>query len=415
MYKGWLYHPSVSEYTRPTGMVWESQLEIVMPSWMIFYPLVSYPTESTQWPQKCVLMSSACGMSGLSRLLEAHWVNAEVRSWRLLASQPVIPISAWGSCWILCSMMVVKWPWMGAWAWSACAWRMQASMRQPQRDWHGMWSLRWWLISGLVFLHWSSREAMWMSTVVNMSCSCFEGCTRCTLTEPTKVKQQIWMISKKSIGFQATFCQLIGLYVAICHEVFWWLKSSNDGRDRSLCDESCKGKAFGWRRLESYFGGTCSSQQTLAHSMAPCSLKTAYVHSLTANEVKRSLSNKDLLPRVVEANDLMLEVRMLLKNVDEKHLLSHDCSKAIGLFEVQLVQFVLGIKVPEGKDYKSTDAIANDVVKVLCHFTGATVPNRWSAEDVSPHLAASVSCSKTCWHMICFWAHGMDMSSSCGP
>lgn len=89
------------------------------------------------------------------------------------------------------------------------------------------------------------QEAMWMSTVVNMSCSCFEGCTRCTLTEPTKVKQQIWMISKKSIGFQATFCQLIGLHVAICHEVFWWLKSSNDGRDRSLCDESCKGKAFG--------------------------------------------------------------------------------------------------------------------------------------------------------------------------
>ena len=125
-------------------------------------------------------------------------------------------------------------------------------------------------------------------------------------------------------------------------------------------------------------------------------LKTAYVHSLTASEVKRSLSNKDLLPRVVEANDLMLEVRMLLKNVDEKHLLSHDCSKAIGLFEVQLAQFVLGIKVPEGKDYKSTDAIANDVVKVLSHFTGATIPNRWSGEDVSPSIAASVSCSKTC-------------------
>ena len=44
-----------------------------------------------------------------------------------------------------------------------------------------------------------------------------------------------------------------------------------------------------------------------------------------------------------------------LKNVGENYLLSHDCSKAIGLFEVQLVQFVLGIKVPEGKDYKSTD------------------------------------------------------------
>ena len=52
---------------------------------------------------------------------------------------------------------------------------------------------------------------------------------------------------------------------------------------------------------------------------------------------------------------------MLLKNVDEKHLLSHDCSKAIGLFEVQLVQFVLGIKVPEGKDCKSADSIANDL------------------------------------------------------
>ena len=98
--------------------------------------------------------------------------------------------------------------------------------------------------------------------------------------------------------------------------------------------------------------------------------------SLTANEVKRSLSNKGLLPRVVEANDLMLEVRVILENVDERYLLSHDCPKAIGLFEVQLVQFVLEIKVPEGKHYKSTDAIANDVVKVLSHFTGATIPNR---------------------------------------
>ena len=75
--------------------------------------------------------------------------------------------------------------------------------------------------------------------------------------------------------------------------------------------------------------------------------------------VERSLSNKDLLPRVVEANDLMLEVRMRLKNVDEKHLLCHDCSKAIGLFEVQLVQFVLGTKVPPQKHHHKNTTTKN--------------------------------------------------------
>lgn len=56
-----------------------------------------------------------------------------------------------------------------------------------------------------------------------------------------------------------------------------------------------------------------------------------------------------------------------------------------------VVQFVLGLKQPDQKVYKSTDAIANDVIKLLTTLTGHEIPNRWSAEDLENALE-SVTC-----------------------
>ena len=104
-------------------------------------------------------------------------------------------------------------------------------------------------------------------------------------------------------------------------------------------------------------------------------LKQGYFHGVKALDVKRSFS-KDMVRRVAEANDLMLEVRLLLKQFGDSYLYDQKCCTAIGFFEMAVVQFVLGLKQPDQKVYKSTDAIANDVIKLLTTLTGHEIPNR---------------------------------------
>ena len=107
---------------------------------------------------------------------------------------------------------------------------------------------------------------------------------------------------------------------------------------------------------------SCSKGNTLVrwrHGL----LKHAYLHGISSQDIRKSLSSKELLPRVLEANELMLEMRLLLKNAGDEFLYHSECVKAIGLFESALIQFVLGSKLPGEISYQSADAIANDAVK----------------------------------------------------
>lgn len=127
-------------------------------------------------------------------------------------------------------------------------------------------------------------------------------------------------------------------------------------------------------------------------------LKTAYVRrNVQANDVKKAFSNKSIVPKVLEAEQLMNEVRALLKNAGEKWLSDYNCEKALGFFDIALVSHVLGLKFKEEKVYKSVGGIAFDVVRILQGFTRATIPCRWEADlEDAPRAAASASSQGAC-------------------
>ena len=121
-------------------------------------------------------------------------------------------------------------------------------------------------------------------------------------------------------------------------------------------------------------------------------LKTAYVRrNVHANDVKKAFSNKNIVRKVLEAEQLMNEVRALLKNAGEKWRSDYNCEKAMGFFDIALVSHVLGLKFKEEKAYRSVDGIAFDVVQILQGFTQTSMPCRWEADQEDVPKGASAS------------------------
>ncbi|CAJ1412726.1 unnamed protein product [Effrenium voratum] len=114
-------------------------------------------------------------------------------------------------------------------------------------------------------------------------------------------------------------------------------------------------------------------------------LKTAYVRrNVQASDVKKAFSNKSIVPKVLEAEQLMNEVRALLKNAGEKWLSDFNCEKALGFFDIALVSYTLNLRYKDDKAYKTMDGAAHDVVQILQGFTQSSMPCRWEADPEEP-------------------------------
>ena len=114
-------------------------------------------------------------------------------------------------------------------------------------------------------------------------------------------------------------------------------------------------------------------------------LKTAYVRrNVQASDVKKAFSNKSIVPKVLEAELLMNEVRALLKNAGEKWLSDYNCEKALGFFDIALVSYTLNLRYKDDKAYKTMDGAAHDVVQILQGFTQSSMPCRWEADPEEP-------------------------------
>ena len=154
---------------------------------------------------------------------------------------------------------------------------------------------------------------------------------------------------------------------------------------------------------------SCSKDNTLVrwrHGLQ----RHAYLHGISSQDIRNSLSSKELLPRVLEANELMLEMRLLLKNAGDEFLYHSECVKAIGLFEPALIHFVLGFKLPGEISYQSTDTIANDAVKILSTITGHA--------NSYPMVCRGRSwqgdrCSCVLHDLVSHFLHGMQSIISC--
>ena len=122
-------------------------------------------------------------------------------------------------------------------------------------------------------------------------------------------------------------------------------------------------------------------------------LKAAYVQAnVGVQDVKKMLS-RDMHAKVLEANDLLVELRGLAKSQCPAMIGDHGLENAIGLTDMAVTNHVLHLKLgPSSKKYKSLGGIAHDFALVLRHLSGKDIPSKWQQhEELQPNEDASRS------------------------
>ena len=156
--------------------------------------------------------------------------------------------------------------------------------------------------------------------------------------------------------------------------------------ERFVRSNAVSGKALGddlWAAVAQDIKGDQQCPR-VRHAFLKCAYLRRNIH---AGDVKKALG-KNFSRQIQEAEQLMNEVRVLLKHAGEKWLQDHNCQKALGFFDIAALSHMLGLKFKGDKVYKSLDGAAYDVIQLLQAATQTSIACRFEADPEEPSKAA---------------------------